>query len=86
MRQAKSLKDMKEAEFCAEKDDKIKFTPLEEEFEANPGVDLGNWRVEEEAGWTPLEGEEHGLESAAYLERQAMEEAMRNQTRLQGCV
>ena len=35
--------------------------------------------MEEEADWTPLENEENWLESAAYLERQAMEIAIRNQ-------
>ena len=71
---------MQDQEFCAEETYMIQLNSLEEDFPANEGADLGDeWRLEDESYWDPSEDEPSFEVSAAYLERQAIEEAIRNQ-------
>ena len=79
MQVAKKLKDMAEHEFCAAETDRIALSSLEGDFPANEGPDLEDWSLQEEADWTPMEDEASFEVSAAYQERQAMEEAIRQQ-------
>ena len=79
MKAAKRLADMEEQEFCAGQNDRIKLKCLEEDFPANEGPDLGDWTLQEEADWDPIEDEGSFEVSAAYLERQAIEDCMRLQ-------
>ena len=74
MKQAKTLKDMEEWEFCAAEDARIHLRSLpDQEFEANPGPDLGDWSLEEQADW----GDD--LQASELLERLAVQEAIRLQ-------
>ena len=74
MKQAKTLKDMEEWEFCAAEDARIHLRSLpDQEFEANPGPDLGDWSLEEQADW----GDD--FKASEVVERQALQEAIRLQ-------
>ena len=79
---AKELEDMTEHEFCAAEEDRIVLNGLTEHpegFPANEGPDLGEWTLQEEADWSRTEDEPSFEASAAYQERLAVEEAIRQQ-------
>ena len=80
MKVARQLRGMEEHEFCAAETDRIALSSLPDEgFLANEGPDLGEWSLQEEADWTRTEDEPSFEVSAAYEERQAMQEAIRQQ-------